>query len=155
MKLHDVRSGDERLDDLVLVMQTAREMQRLGDACLERRAGLSLIKMAALQTIASNGGEVTATQLAEWTQTERHNITTLMERLLKDRLITRERDIRDKRKVNVCLTILGRRKLEEARKVLNYLVDEVGLRLRIHADQLSFKGLRDYAHELLLQKQEW
>ena len=125
-KLIDVDHDDTILRTFILFVQTARSVLKYADAHLYRKARLSTIKLVALRALASNGGAMTPSQIAEWTQTERHNITALVGRLNKDGLVTAERNSRDKRLVDVTLTEKGREVLSRgmpvAREVVNHMM---------------------------------
>jgi DNA-binding MarR family transcriptional regulator len=56
---------------------------------------------------------------------EQHNMTTLVERLKRDGLVTAERDNRDKRFVNVTLTDKGREVVSQATPVARDIVNQV------------------------------
>ena len=63
--------------------------------------------------------------IAEWIFRERHNITTLIERLKRDGLVRIERNNRDKRFVSVSLTAKGRKVLKQAMPMAREIVDQV------------------------------
>ena len=93
---------------------------------------------------------MTLSEIAEWTHRERHNITTLVERLKRDGLITAQRDTRDKRFVNVMLTDKGREVVSKATPVAKDIVDQVML-LISEGDAVllekSLRILRQNAHD--------
>jgi len=64
-------------------------------------------------------------ELAEWTQTERHNITALVERMKQDGLITTERNSNDKRLLDVILTDNGRDVLSQAMPVAREITNHI------------------------------
>ena len=78
-----------------------------------------------LRILAANGGSMTPSKISEWTFRERHNITTLVDRLERDGLVRVERNNRDKRFVNVSLTAKGRKVLKQAMPVAREIVDRV------------------------------
>ena len=88
--------------------------------------------------------------IAEWTSRERHNITTLVERLERDQLVRTERSDKDRRFINVMLIDKGRSVLTEtvstAREIVNQtmlLISESDVEL---LDRL-LKTLRQNAHD--------
>ena len=123
----EVNHHDTILRTFILFAQSARAALKYADSTLYRETNLSLIKFIVLQSLVTNGGTMTASQLAEWTSTERHNITTLVDRMAKDEIITAQRDIRDKRFVNITLTDKGIQLLNQARPVARKVVDQVML----------------------------
>ncbi len=68
---------------------------------------------------------MTPSKIAEWTFKERHNITTLVDRLKREGLVRTERSLKDKRFVNIILTAKGRRVLKQATPVARKIVDQV------------------------------
>ena len=110
---------------LMLLTQTARLISKYMDASFYNRARLSFIKFMVLKTLASRNGVMTPSQIAEWTQTERHNITTLIARMKKEGLVTTQRSDTDKRNVNVFLTDKGKMVLSEAMPVARELIDQI------------------------------
>ena len=121
----DVDHEDTILRSFILFVQTAYAILKYTDAHLYRKARLSISKLIVMRAIASNNGSITPSELAEWTQTERHNITTLVDRMKRDGLIMAERNPRDKRSVNVSLTDKGREVLMQAMPVAREIVDQV------------------------------
>ena len=123
----NVDHEDSILKTFILLVQTARTVLKYVDAHLYRKARLSTIKLIVLQVLAANNGVMTPSEIAEWSQTERHNITALVERMKQDGLVTAERNSSDKRLVNVNLTNKGRDILHRAMPVAKEVVDQVML----------------------------
>ena len=121
----DVDHEDTILRSFVLFVQTAYAVLKYTDAHLYRKARLSTVKLVVMRALASNDGVMTPSEIAEWTQTERHNITTLVERMKRDGLIRTERNPRNRRFVNVSLTDKGREVLMQAMLVAREIVDQV------------------------------
>ena len=124
-RLIDVNHDDTILRTFILFIQTARAVLKYTDADLYRKARLSTIKLIVLRTLDSNNGVMTASEIANWTQTERHNITVLMERMRKDGLVTTERSSRDKRIVNISMTDKGREVLSQTMSAAREIADHV------------------------------
>ena len=123
----NVDHEDAILRTFILFIQTAREVLKYTDAHLYKKMHLSTIKLIVLRVLASNGGSMRPSELAEWTQTERHNITTLINRMRRDGLVTTARNSSNKRLVNVILTDKGRGVLSQAMPVAKNVVDQVML----------------------------
>jgi DNA-binding MarR family transcriptional regulator len=123
-RLINVEHRDAILRTFILFVQTAHAVLKYGDAYFYRKARLSVTKFIVLQTLAING-TMTLSEIAGWTHKERHNITTLVERLKKDGLVTTQRGSRDKRFVNVMLTDKGREVVSKATPVARDIVDQV------------------------------
>jgi len=77
----EVNHDDLILRTFILFFQTARAAMKYADAHFYKKARLSVIKFIVLRVIASKNGVMTPSEIAEWTQTERHNITALIERM--------------------------------------------------------------------------
>lgn len=129
---------------------------KYADAHLYRRSGLSVIKFIVLNGLAFRGGNMRPSEIAEWTYPERHNITTLVERLKKGGFVQTTHDYVDKRLLSVVLTEKGREALNKAMPVAKEIVNQVmssiskgdiallEKRLRV-LRQNSDHGLRDIA----------
>jgi len=123
----DVDHEDAVLRTFILFVQTARSILKYTDAHLYTNARLSIIKLIVLQALASNNRAMTPSEIAEWTQTERHHITALIGRMRQDGLVTAERNSSNKRFVNITLTDKGRETLDRAMPVAKEVVDQVML----------------------------
>ena len=121
----DIDHEDPILKTFILFVQTADAVLKYADAHFYRKAGLSVIKFIVLQILAINGGTMTPSQIARWTLRERHDITTLVDRLGQAGLVRTERNTRDKRFVNIILTDEGREVLTRAIPVAREVVNQV------------------------------
>jgi DNA-binding MarR family transcriptional regulator len=121
----DVDHEDTVLRTFILFVQTSRAVLKYADTGLYRKARLSIVKLIVLRTLASNNRAMTPSEIAEWTQTEPHNITTLIDRMRRDGLVTAERNSSDKRLVNITLTDKGREALNRTMPVAKEIVDRV------------------------------
>ena len=105
-------------------IRTARAVTKYYDACLYRRARLSIVKLAVL-TVLDLRGSTTPSEIARETCTERNNITTLVRRMSKEKLVRTEPSANDKRSVQVILTDLGREILAKGRVVPREVRDHI------------------------------
>lgn len=121
----DVDTNDVILRTFMLFVQTAQAVLKYTDAHLYRKAHLSTIKLIALHVMDSNNRAMTPSEIADWTQTERHNITALVDRMRRDGLITTERNSSDKRLVNITMTDKGREVISQAMPVARELINHV------------------------------
>ena len=112
--LLEIEETEPRLRAFIMFSQAARGMLKYKDAYLYRKARLSVVQLIALKALAKKGGVLTPSEIAECTQTERHNITALVQRMKKDGMIKTEHDVTDRRVVNVILTYKGRDALSKA-----------------------------------------
>jgi DNA-binding MarR family transcriptional regulator len=141
-KLVDVSHDSAILRTFILFVQTAYTVLKYADAHFYRAARLSTIKFIVLKALAVNGGSMTPSKIAEWTFKERHNITTLVDRLKREGLVRAERSNKDKRFVNIILTAKGRRVLKQATPVAREIVDQVMLSFSEGDAVLLEKSLR-------------
>jgi len=148
--LIDIEHEDAIIGSFILFVQTARAVLKYADAHLYRKARLSTIKLIVLQALASNNGVMTPSEIAEWTQTERHNITALVERMRRDGLLTAERNRSDKRLMNITLMDKGREVFSRAMPVAKEVVDQVMLSIAEGEAALlekPLRALRQNAHQ--------
>ena len=138
----EVEHEDAVIRTFILFFQTARAVMKYTDAHLYKKARLSTIKLIALRALASNNGGMRPSELAEWTQTERHNITALLDRMKKQGLVTTARNSSDKRIVNVTLTDKGRETLDQAMPAAKEVIDQVMLSMAEGDAALLEKPLR-------------
>ncbi len=149
-RLIDVVHEDRILRTFVLFVQAADATMKYANTHFYRKEGLSVIKVIVLRVLAANGGTMTPSEIAEWTFRERHNITTLIDRMKRDELVGVERNNRDKRFINVSLTAKGRKVLKQAMPVAREIVNRVMLSISEgDAVQLekSLRVLRQNAHD--------
>ena len=151
-RLINVDVDNITLRTFILFVQTADAVLKYADAHFYRKARLSIIKHVVLQILATNGGTMTPSQIAEWTFRERHNITALVDRLKRDGLVRTERRNRDKRFVDVTLTAKGRKVLKqttrEAREIVNRLMLSISEGDAVRLEK-SLRVLRHNAHDSL------
>ena len=134
----------------ILFWQTAREVSKYIDTYLFKNAKLSTVQLIVLQSIDHNKGVMKPSEIAHWTHTERHNITTLVQRMKKDGLVRVERDKKNRRTVNVFITEKGRVVLEKTTPIAQEAVDQVMSSIS-DDDMSSFqritRSLRENAHQ--------
>ena len=110
----------------MLFLQTAHAVEKYCDSELFFKAGLSMPKLAVLQILDKNGGTMMPSTIADWMLVARHNMTTLVDRLSKDGLVTVERGaFADRRQVHVTLTAKGRKTLKQASPLNQKIVKNV------------------------------
>ncbi len=124
-RLIDVDYEDTVLRTFILFVQTARAVLKYADTQLYRKARLSTVKLIALRVLVSNNGVMTPSEIAEWTHTERQNITALIKRMRQEGLVTAGRNSSNKRLVNITLTDKGREVVTQAMPVAREIVDNV------------------------------
>jgi DNA-binding MarR family transcriptional regulator len=108
----------------LLFIQTADAVLKYSEAMLNK-AGLSLIKHIVLQLGQSHEGSLTPSEIACLALREKHDISTLIRRLQRDRLVKVERNCNDKRSFNVIITAKGRRAILDAAPAAKDIVKKV------------------------------
>jgi len=141
-RLIDIEHEDTILRTFILFVQTARAVLKYADADLYRKARLSIIKLIVLRVLASNNRVMTPSEVAEWTQTERHNITALVNRMKQGGLVAAERSSSDKRLVNISITEKGQEVLSQAMPVAREIINQVMSSLTEGDAALLEKSLR-------------
>jgi DNA-binding MarR family transcriptional regulator len=125
--LLEIEHEDAVLSTFMLFVQAAQAVLKYADACLYRKTRLSVSKLVILKALASSSRAMMPSEIAEWTNTERHNITALVGRMKQDGLVTAERNSSDRRVVNIKLTDRGRKVLSQAMPVAREVVNQVML----------------------------
>ncbi len=149
-RLKDVDHEDRILRTFILFVQAGDVTMRYANSQFYRKGGLLVIKVIVLQVLDANGGTMTPSEIARWTFRERHNITTLVDRLKRDGLVRVERKNRDKRFVNVSLTTKGRKVLKQALPVAREIANRVMLSISegdVILLEKSLRVLRQNAHD--------
>ncbi len=116
---------DPVVQTFMVFIQSAREVFKYSDSRFFQGLRLSTVKYIVLKALAKSGGTLTNSDLAIWTGTERHNITTLVKRMKAEGLITTGHSEKDKRFVQVQLTGKGRDLLVQANVVAYDLIKRV------------------------------
>ncbi len=146
----DVDHEDSILRTFILFTQASDAVVKYANAHFYRKNSLSTIKFMVLQILSVNGGTMRPSEIAEWTSRERHNITTLVDRLERDELVRTERSDKDRRFINVVLTDKGRSVLTEtvptAREVVNQTMFSISESDVALLERL-LKVLRQNAHD--------
>lgn len=124
-RLQPPLDDDIILRTFIMFVQTAHIVLKYADAQFYRKTGFSATRFIVLGALASNGGSMSPSELAEWTYTERHNITTLVDRLKRDGFVMTNRYSKDRRVITVRLTDKGQQVLSEAIPVSSEIVKEV------------------------------
>ena len=108
----------------LLFVQTSDAVLKYADAALYGY-GLSSIKLMVLQVLAVEGGSMTPSAIATWTQRERHSITTMIERLKRDGFVTVGPHSTDGRSKVVTLTDKGRRVLKRSAPAAKQIAEQM------------------------------
>jgi len=109
----------------MLFVQTGSAASKYADNRFYQAHRLSMAKFLVLLALAMNGGKTTHSVLADCTNTSRHNITTLVDRMEKEQFVATRRSLRDRRSVEVILTERGRSAFGLAVPVAHSIVREL------------------------------
>ena len=146
----DVEHEDGILRAFILFVQTSDTIAKYGNTHFYRKNSLSMMKYMVLQILASNGGTMTPSKIADWTFRERHNVTTLLNRLERDELVKTGRNERNRRFVNVTLTDKGQAVLTQAAPTAREIINQTMLSIS-ESDIVSLerllRTLRHNAHD--------
>lgn len=128
-ELIEIHLDDPILTLFILIVQTSRVVAKYIDSHLFRKLGISQVKFIVLMAFNFNpynpSGAVTASDISRWTDTESHNITTLINRMKEEGLLSAGRDENDRRFVKISLTDKGRELIARATPVAQEVVDQV------------------------------
>jgi len=120
---------DPNVKILKQFVQAAFSVLKYADTYLYRKSHLSVIRFMVLQVLACYGDTISNARLAELTYTKPHNITQVIDRMKKDGLVTRERNKKNRRSVNITLTDKGRDVLNQAiptaREIINQIMSSI------------------------------
>lgn len=102
----------------------------------------SFIKYSVLRVLVRNGGKLKHTDLANWTNTKKHNITALVERMKAEDLVTTDWSTVDRRVNMVVITDKGRELYKHASPIARDMVDKM-LHGMTESEVLEFDRLLD------------
>ena len=123
--LIDIKHPDTIIRTYLLFVHAAYIASKYSDAQFYKKTKLSAIKFTVLGAIAASGGTMKPSEIANWVSRERHNITTLLDRLKREGLVRTRRDSKDRRSINVTITNKGRKVLEQSRLTAKEIVNQV------------------------------
>ena len=113
-KMVEVSHVDPIVRAFMLFMQVAQAAQKYSDRRFYYESRLGTPVFIALRGLVNSNGVMNHTQLAEWTNTEKHNISALVDRMKRDGLVTTEYSQEDRRISYVKITQKGREVVEQA-----------------------------------------
>ena len=116
------KTGDLRSATFTQIWITIKNLNKVMETALYKRAGISSIQLAVLHGLIENDGVMRPSQIAKWISTERHNVSTLMRRMEQSELIIIKRN-KKRKLVTVHITEKGRAVLissvPKAREIIN------------------------------------
>jgi DNA-binding MarR family transcriptional regulator len=151
LKLIPIDYKDPIIRTFMELTQVAGAMLKYIDTRFYQEIRLSLIKYMVLQALSIKGGSAKHTELAAWTNTKKHNITALVDRMKAEGMVTTEWSKTDRRVNNVVITDKGRQVYEKAipigRKIIRELMHDV-----TKTDALELERLLDIIKENIERK---
>ena len=123
-KMTEITPPDPTLRTFMLFMQMAHAVNQFSDNRLVLSNKMKTATYIGLKGLIVNGGEMSHTKLAEWTNTRKHNITGLVDRMKRDGFVTTERSTTDRRLIKVAITDKGRATFEKASPVANEVMSQ-------------------------------
>ena len=116
--------------------------------------GLSMMRAAVLLVLQVRDNNATPTEISQWLLREPHTISALLDRMERDGLIRRYRDLRKRNTVRVAMTEKGRAAYQESlergtfHSVMSVLTDEEREQLRNVMTKLWLRALQEVRHEV-------
>jgi DNA-binding MarR family transcriptional regulator len=116
---------NSRVQGMLHLMQVGDAVIKYLDNRLFLELGTSYIKYSVLKALVRNKGTLRHTDIARWTNTKKHNITALVERMEKEDLVTTEYSQVDRRVNNIIITPKGRNLFKKADPLVTNLLENL------------------------------
>ena len=146
---------DQDFELWVLLHQTRDAIFRARDKELGQY-GISTMQAGVLFIINAIGNEATPTEVARWLFREPHTVSSLLNRMERDGLVSKTKDLQKKNMVRVTLTEKGRSAYNESlkrksiNKVMTSLSEEERLQFRSYLEKLRDRALTEPGREMKL-----
>jgi DNA-binding MarR family transcriptional regulator len=150
----DPINEDDDYNLLSLVNQTSHAFALARTRELSKY-GLSMMRAAVLLVLQVRDNNATPTEISQWLLREPHTISALLDRMEKDGLIRRYRDLHKRNTVRVAMTEKGRaayqRSLEREtfHSVMSVLNDEEREQFRQAMTKLWLRALQEVKHDVV------
>ena len=111
--------------------------------------GLTPIKAATVFIIRAIGDKATPAEIARWLLREPNSVTELLDRMAKDGLVKKTRDLEKKNQVRITLTEKGQQAFEQSREhksvqqILSALSGEEKKQMRLLLEKLRARALAE------------
>jgi len=122
-KMIEITHEDQVLRAFMLFMQLGQAIYKYSDRRFYGN-GVTTATFIALKGLISTGGVMTHSELAAWTNTEKHNITTLVDRMKKEGLVTSEYSKEDRRVAHITVTDKGRKVFQGATGISREIMEQ-------------------------------
>jgi DNA-binding MarR family transcriptional regulator len=150
--MKDFPSVDEDYKLWVLLNQATDAALRARQKELDRY-GISVAQATVFFVIQAIGEKATPAEITRWLLRESHTVTELLNRMEKEGLVTKTKDLERKNMVRVSITEKGRQAYEQStkrksiHKVMSSLSQEERQQLRSYLERLRNKALGDLTAE--------
>ncbi len=140
----------------VLLHQTRDAIRKARERDL-RQVGISFIQAGVLACVKSLGNSATPANLSRWLLRERHTISELINRMVKEGLVRKVKDLDKKNLVRVALTDKGEQayensiKRESIHKIMSSLSEEEHRQLNLCLRKLLDKTLKELGIDIKLR----
>lgn len=149
----DPINNDDDYNLIALINQTSHAFSLARTRELSKY-GLSMMRAAVLLVLQVRDNNATPSEISQWLLREPHTISALLDRMEKDGLIRRYRDMHKKNTVRVAMTQKGRWAYEKSleretfHEVMSVLSDEERKHLRTAMAKLWLRSLQEVKHEV-------
>ena len=149
----DPINEDDDYNLMALINQTSHAFSLARTRELSEH-GLSMMRAAVLLVLQARDNNATPTEISQWLLREPHTISALLDRMEKDGLVRRYRDMHRRNTVRVAMTEKGRNayqaSLERAtfHRVMSVLSREEREHLRNAMTRLWLRALQEVKHEV-------
>ena len=126
------------LDHTRFMISRSREMELA-------ELGLTPEQAYVLEILRQNAGKTTINDIVDITQRQHHSMSTLINRMTKQGLVSKQKDLNDNRKYDVVITKKGRRltnemTTESIEEIFACLTDDEKVEMRKHLNSLLLKA---------------
>jgi DNA-binding MarR family transcriptional regulator len=149
----DPINNDDDYNLIALINQTSHAFSLARTRELSKY-GLSMMRSAVLLVLQVRDNNATPTEISQWLLREPHTISALLDRMEKDGLIRRYRDMHKKNTVRVAMTQKGREAYDQSlerqtfHEVMAVLSPQEREQLRTVMAKLWLRALHEVRHEV-------
>lgn len=149
----DPINDDDDYNLIALINQTGHAFTLARTRELAKN-GLSMMRAAVLLVLQVRDNNATPTEISQWLLREPHTISALLDRMERDGLIRRYRDLHKRNTVRVAMTEKGRNAYQESleretfHSVMSVLSTEEREQLRNVMTKLWLRALQEVKHEV-------
>lgn len=149
----DPINDDDDYNLIALINQTGHAFTLARTRELAKN-GLSMMRAAVLLVLQVRDNNATPTEISQWLLREPHTISALLDRMERDGLIRRYRDLHKRNTVRVAMTEKGRNAYQESleretfHSVMSVLTTEEREQLRNVMTKLWLRALQEVKHEV-------